>query len=61
MRRKLQKKMFNENDLEDVYVLGQTSNDQKGEDTEESDTEHEQRYWHYHSMMRFPTQRIYDK
>ena len=43
MRRKLQKKMFNENDLEKVYVVGQITNDQNGEDTEESDTEHDQR------------------
>ena len=43
MRQKLQKKMFNENDLEKVYVVGQITNDQNGEDTEESDTEHDQR------------------
>ena len=43
MRQKLQKKMFNENDLEKVYVVGQLTNDQNGEDTEESDTEHDQR------------------
>ena len=55
VRRKLQQKMFNENDLEEVYVVGQITNDRNGGDTEESDTEH------YHSMMRFPTQRIYDK
>ena len=35
--------MFNENDLEKVYVVGQMINDQNGEDTEESDTEHDQR------------------
>ena len=43
MRRILQTKMFNENDLEKVYVVGQITNDQNGEDTEESDTEHDQR------------------
>ena len=43
MRRKLQKKMFNENDLKEVYVVGQITNDQNGDDTEESDTEHDQR------------------
>ena len=36
-------KMLNENDLEKVYVVGQITNDQNGEDTEESDTEHDQR------------------
>ena len=43
MRQKLQKKMFNENDLEEVYVVGQITNDRNGEDTEKSDTEHDQR------------------
>ena len=35
--------MINENDLEEVYVVGQISKDQNGEDTEESDSEHDQR------------------
>ena len=35
--------MFNENDLEKVYVVGQVTDDQNVEDTEESDTEHDQR------------------
>ena len=35
--------MFNENDLEEVYVVGQMIDDQNVEDTEESDTEHDQR------------------
>ena len=44
MQRNLQTKtMFNENDLEKVYVVGQMINDQNGEDTEESNTEHDQR------------------
>ena len=35
--------MFIENDLEEVYVVGLISTDRNGEDTEESDTEHDQR------------------
>ena len=35
--------MFNENDLERVYVVGQEIVDQNVEETEESDTEHDQR------------------
>ena len=35
--------MFNENDLERVYVVGQEVDDQNVEETEESDTEHDQR------------------
>ena len=35
--------MFNENDLEKVYVVGQEIDDQNVEETEESDTEHDQR------------------
>ena len=32
--------MFNENDLESVYVVGQEINDRNLGETEESDTEH---------------------
>ena len=35
--------MFNENDLEKVYVVGQEIDDQNAEETKESDTEHDQR------------------
>ena len=35
--------MFNENDLERVYVVGQEINDRNVEETEESDTEHDPR------------------
>ena len=35
--------MFKENDLEKVYVVGQEIDDQNVEETEESDTEHDQR------------------
>ena len=35
--------MFNENDLEKVYGVGQEIDDQNVEETEESDTEHDQR------------------
>ena len=35
--------MFNENDLGKVYVVGQETDDQNIEETEESDTEHDQR------------------
>ena len=37
------KNMFNENDLEDVYVVGQMSRDQNGDFSEESDTDHDKR------------------
>ena len=44
MQRNLQTKtMFNENDLENVYVVGQEIDDQNVEETEESNTEHDQR------------------
>ena len=37
------KKMINENDLEEVYVVGQTTKDQNDDSLEESDTEHDKR------------------
>ena len=36
-------KMINENDLEEVYVVGQTTKDQNDDSLEESDTEHDKR------------------
>ena len=35
--------MINENDLEDVYVVGQMSRNQNGDSLEESDTDHDKR------------------
>jgi hypothetical protein len=37
------KNMINENDLEEVYVVGQTTKGQNSDSSEESDTEHDQR------------------
>ena len=39
------KSMFNENDLKDVYVVGQMSRDQNGDSSDESDTYHDKRRW----------------
>ena len=55
------KNMINENDLEEVYVVGQTTKDQNGDSSEESDTEHDQRRLALPFMMRAQIMRIYDK
>ena len=53
--------MFNENDLESVYVVGQEINDQTVEETEESDTEHDQRQLGLPFYYDVSMQRTYDK